>query len=127
MADDHASQLLEALSLCPEALQELSKGLMPSLMKNLTALAQKWPEVESDEASNGKGDISEEEAKNGSGANNGSDVHNCNGANISNEAINGSETNTGNGANNGNKANTGYRANNSNETINTGNEVNYYG
>ena len=36
-----ASYILETLSSCPEALHELSKALMPSLMKNLTALAQK--------------------------------------------------------------------------------------
>ena len=62
MADDHASQLLETLSSCPEALQELSKALMPSLMKNLTALAQKQPELESDEVSNGEGTLTRRKA-----------------------------------------------------------------
>ena len=110
-----ASYILETLSSYPEALHELSKALMPSLMKNLTALAQKRQEAESDEASNGEGDFNEEEGNNSSGANNGSNVNNRN------------EANTGNGANNGNKANNGNEAiNTGNEAINTGNEVNYY-
>ena len=83
--------------------------------------------MESDEVSNGEGDVYEEEGNNGSEANSGSDVNNHYEANTGNEAINGSETNTGNGANNGNEANTGYGANNGNEAINIGNEANYYG
>ena len=98
MADNHVSQLLETLSSCPEALQELFKALMPSLIKNLTLLVQKRQELESDEVSNGEGDVYEEEGNNGSEANSGSDVNNHYEANTGNEAINGSETNTGNGA-----------------------------
>ena len=70
MADDHASQLLETLSSCPEVLQELFKALMPSLMKNLTALAQKRPELESDEVSNGEGDVNKEEGNSSIDVNN---------------------------------------------------------
>ena len=86
---------------------------MPSLMKNLTALAQKWQESDSDEASNAEGDINEEKGNSGNGANNGNEANAGNGAN------NGNEANTGNGANNGNEVNTGNGANN-------GNEANYY-
>ena len=86
MADDHSSRLLENLSSCPEALQELSKALMPSLINSLTALVQKWQELDSDEASNGEGDNNEEEGNNSNGANNGNEVNTGNGANYSSRA-----------------------------------------
>ena len=86
MADDHSSRLLENLSSCPEALQELSKALMPSLINSLTALVQKWQELDSDEASNGEGDNNEEEGNNGNGANNGNEVNTGNGVNYSSRA-----------------------------------------
>ena len=40
MADDQPDRLIETLSSCPRALQELSKALMPTLMKNLTTLTE---------------------------------------------------------------------------------------
>ena len=78
MVDDHSTRLLETLSSCPRALQELSKALMPTLMKNLTKLAQEWQEGNSDEANNDdcdEGNNSDESKLNNNGneANNGND------------------------------------------------------
>ena len=40
MADDQSDRLIETLSSCPRALQELSKALMPTLMKSLMTLTE---------------------------------------------------------------------------------------